>query len=142
MVNQEPVESEKMGENQAESNGKERRLDRQEHRHHHPLRGLFWGLLLITLGILFFGEKQGWFIDDTWWQYLLIGIGGCFILDGLINLAILHSHDNIAGKFIPGIILVCVGLAFVYGFDNWWPLVLVAAGVIIILSIFFRHRQN
>ena len=141
MVNQQPAENGNTSDNQPESNWAERRFDRQERRHHRPLRGLFWGLLLITLGILFFGEKQGWFSNDTWWQYLLIGIGSCFILDGIINLAIVQSHHDIISKFIPGIILICIGLAFVYGFDRWWPLVLIAAGVIILISVFIRHRQ-
>jgi hypothetical protein len=141
MENQQPPENGNSGENRDARNWSERRYDRREWRHHHhPLRGLFWGLLLITLGILFFGVNQGWFPDDNWWQFLLIGIGACFIVDGLVNLAIPQPYHEIAGRFIPGVILVCIGLAFIYGFDRWWPLVLVAAGVIIILSVFIRRR--
>ena len=140
MVNQQSPGSGTPGENPPESNWANRRYDRHERRHQQPLRGLFWGLLLITLGILFFGDKQGWFSNDTWWQYLLIGIGACFILDGLINLAFVQAHHDTTSKFIPGIILICIGLAFVYGFDRWWPLVLVAAGVIILISVFIKRR--
>jgi hypothetical protein len=141
MINQEPPENKTPGENRHEDDRTGSRYDRRERRQHQPLRGLFWGLLLITLGILFLAEKQGWVPSATWWQYLLIGIGGCFILDGLVNLAIVQPHHEIASKFIPGIILVCIGLAFVFGFDRWWPLALIAAGVIILLSVFIRHRQ-
>jgi hypothetical protein len=142
MSSQQPPENGSQGENRPENNWSERRYDRREWRHHnHPLRGLFWGLLLIVLGILFFGEKQGWFPSGNWWQYLLIAIGGCFIIDGLINLAVPQPVHDIAGKFIPGVILVCIGLAFIYGFEMWWPLVLVAAGVVILLSLLFRRRE-
>jgi hypothetical protein len=103
---------------------------------------LFWGLLLITLGILFLGRNVGWFTESNWWQYLLIGIGICFILDGLISLFFRQVANEVAGKFIPGAILVCIGLAFIQGFGMWWPLVLIAAGVIILLSLLFRRHQS
>ncbi len=73
---------------------------------------------------------------------LLIGIGGCFILDGLINLTVAQPTHEIAGKFIPGVILVGIGLALIYGFDMWWPLILVIAGVVILLSLLFRRRAS
>jgi hypothetical protein len=140
MANQQAPESGKSNEYRPENNCKERRYDRREWRQHHPLRGLFWGLLFITLGILFYGANQGWFPEGDWWQYLLIGIGACFILDGLINIAIPQPYHEIVGKFIPGVILVCIGLAFIYDFEKWWPLILVAAGVVILLSVFIRRH--
>jgi hypothetical protein len=125
----------------AKAPDQENRYDRREWRHrNNPLRGLFWGLLLITLGILFFGRNQGWFTEGNWWQYLLIGIGACFILDELINLTVAQPTHEIAGKFIPGVVLVCIGLAFIYGFEVWWPLILIIAGVVILLSLLFRRR--
>ena len=141
MANQQTPESGAPDQNRPDSNGRERRDDRRQERlQRKPLSGLFWGLLLITLGILFFGKNQGWLSDSNWWQYLLIGIGGCFILDGLINLAIAQPTAEIAGKFIPGVILVCIGVGFIYDFDMWWPLILVIAGVVILLSLLFRRR--
>jgi hypothetical protein len=141
MASQQPPESGSSDQNRPDSNWGDRRNERRELKHQRkPLSGLFWGLLLITLGILFFGRNQGWFTDGNWWQYLLIGIGACFILDGLINLTIPQPTHEILGKFIPGVILVCVGLAFIYGFDIWWPLILIIAGVVILLSLLFRRR--
>jgi hypothetical protein len=117
------------------------RENRREWRHNDPLRGLFPALLLILLGILMFLATQDildW--NSTFWQYLIIGLGGIFLLDGLIHYLIPSSHHIGAGRFIPGIILVLVGTALLVGFSSWWPLILVGVGVAILLGMLFRHR--
>lgn len=105
-----------------------------------PFRGLFPGLILVLLGVLLFLNIRGVLEDDTWWRYFLIGLGGIFLLDG--GLQYLHpaTRHHGGGKFIPGIILVLVGTAFVVGFEEWWPLVLVGVGVAILLGMLFRRR--
>jgi len=119
----------------------ERRKElRRERRPKDPLAGLFWGLTLILLGVLFFANQQGWTTWDNWWQYLLIGLGIIFIIDGLAHLAIPRYRDTSYGRFVPGVILIFVGLAFIYGFSQWWPLILIAAGIAILVSLLFRRR--
>jgi uncharacterized protein YjeT (DUF2065 family) len=76
----------------------------------------------------------------TWWQYFLIGLGLIFIIDGLAHYLYPAYRDMAFGRFIPGVILLFVGLAFVFGFSQWWPLVLIAVGVIILLNLLFRRR--
>ncbi len=116
------------------------REDRRERRHRDPLRGLFWGLILILVGVLFFFNQQseiGW---DTLWKYLLIGLGAIFIIDGLAHYWNSAYRFSGLGRFIPGIVLIFVGIAFLYNFTQWWPIVLIALGVIILLSFLFRRR--
>lgn len=118
----------------------ELRQEMRDKRGRDPLRGLFWGLVLVLVGVLFFIDQQqgiGW---DTLWKYLLIGLGGIFIVDGLAHLAIPAYRDGQLGRFIPGVILLFVGLAFLYNFSQWWPIILIAVGVIILLSFLFRRR--
>jgi uncharacterized membrane protein HdeD (DUF308 family) len=118
---------------------REMRQEMRERRGRDPLRGLFWGLVLILVGVLFFINQQGteW---DVLWKYLLIGLGGIFIVDGLAHFAIPEHRDGQLGRFIPGVILLFVGLAFLYNFSQWWPIILIAVGVIILLSFLFRRR--
>jgi hypothetical protein len=120
---------------------RERRRDwRREHRFHEPLRGLFWGLLLILVGILFFINQQqetGW---DDLWKYLVIGLGGIFIVDGLTRSFSNGYHFDGLGRFIPGIVLLFVGLAFLFNLSVWWPVVLIGVGVLILISILLRRR--
>jgi uncharacterized membrane protein HdeD (DUF308 family) len=118
---------------------RERREERREKRARDPWRGLFWGLLLILVGVLFFVNQQGtdW---DVLWKYLLIGLGAIFIIDGIVHYWSTSSRDGHFGRFIPGIVLLFVGLAFLFNFSQWWPIILIAIGVIILISFVFRRR--
>jgi hypothetical protein len=104
-----------------------------------PWGGLFWGLLLIMIGLIFFAQQQGWLSDETWWHYLLIGLGVVFIIDGLVCYFKPEYRRASLGRFIPGIILVVVGVAFVYNFAQWWPIILIGVGAVILLSFLFRR---
>ena len=104
-----------------------------------PLGGLFWGLMLIMLGLVFFAHQQAWISDDNWWQYLLVGLGTVFIIDGLVRYWSADYRRESLGRFIPGIILIGVGIAFIFNFSQWWPVVLIAVGVVILLSFLFRR---
>ena len=118
---------------------REFRQEMREKRGRDPLRGLFWGLVLILVGVLFFINLQGtdW---DILWKYLLIGLGAIFIIDGLAHLWGPARHEGPLGRFIPGVVLLFVGLAFLYNFSQWWPIILIAVGVILLLSFLFRRR--
>jgi uncharacterized membrane protein HdeD (DUF308 family) len=104
-----------------------------------PWGGLFWGLLLIMIGLIFFAQEQGWISSETWWHYLLIGLGVIFIIDGLVRTWGSEYRRESLGRFIPGIILLFVGLAFLFSFAQWWPLILIGVGVVILLSFLFRR---
>jgi hypothetical protein len=117
----------------------QRRQWREERWKHRRGRGLFWGLLLIMLGVIFLANQQGWIADEKWWQFLLIGLGAVFIIDGLAHFRDASYRYYRFGRFIPGIILVLIGLAFVFEFSQWWPIVLIGVGVVSLLSMFFRR---
>jgi hypothetical protein len=114
---------------------------RREHRiSREPLRGLFWGLFLILIGVLFFINQQGEVSWDILWKYLLIGLGAIFIIDGLIQTFYAEFRNGSLGKFIPGIVLIFVGVAFLFNFSQWWPVILIAVGGILLISILIRRR--
>jgi hypothetical protein len=120
---------------------REWREERRERRDRDPLRGLFWGLVLVMIGVLFFVDQQtgiGW---DILWKYLLIGLGSVFIIDGLAHLYNPAYRHSAYGRFIPGVVLLFVGIAFLYNFSQWWPIVLIAVGVVILLSLLFRRSS-
>jgi uncharacterized membrane protein YjjP (DUF1212 family) len=139
----------KMRHDRPESNyrpGEERQDDnyRKEHRQGErdkdPFRGLLPGLILILLGALFFMAARGFLSWNTWWQYFLVGLGLIFLIDSLVHYLSPSYRYAAFGRLIPGVILLFVGIAFIYGWSQWWPLVLVAAGIILIISVFFRNR--
>ena len=116
------------------------REERRHQKEEDPLRGLFWVLVLILVGVLFFLNIQygtGW---DILWKYILIGLGIIFIIDGITHSFSPRYRNEGWGRFIPGIILLFVGLAFIFNFSQWWPIILIALGVAILLSFLFRRR--
>jgi hypothetical protein len=90
---------------------------------------LGWGLFLILIGGLFFADNQGW-LKGHGWLYFAIGLGSIFILGGVVRYTLVR--DNLwkaAGGMVAGLALIYIGLAFLFGFGDWWPLALVPIGI-------------
>jgi PAS domain S-box-containing protein len=114
---------------------------RRQNKPKDPLRGLFWGLLLILLGVLFFCQEREWITGGGWWIALVIGLGAIFIVESLVRITSPSSRSYAAGRLIPGIILLFIGLAFLFGFSSWWPLALVATGLALFFSSWIVQRE-
>ncbi len=106
-----------------------------------PLSGLFWGLLLILLGILFFVRGREWLSDTGWWQAMVIGLGIVFLVDAFVHYINPSSRSYSFSRLIPGVILLFIGLAWIYGFNQWWPIALVATGVALFFSSWMLQRE-
>ncbi len=96
-------------------------------------RNLFWGILLIVVGILFLGRNMDWWdfsiFFDGWWTLFLIvpsvislvrreGIGTSFLILALGVLMLLACQDVIEWStiwkiFVPLIIIV-IGLSIIF----------------------------
>lgn len=111
---------------------------RENRRSMYPLHGLFLGLTLILLGTLFFLNQTGFISGNVWWQSLLIGLGAIFIIDGTVHYFNPVYSWASYGKFIAGIVLILTGSLFILGFGQWWPLLLVVAGVSLLIRIFWN----
>jgi PAS domain S-box-containing protein len=106
-----------------------------------PLRGLFWGLLFVLLGVLLFASQSDWLNGSVWWEVFATGLGAIFIIDALVHYWNPSSRSYTLGRLIPGLIFLCIGLAFLFGFTQWWPLALVAIGVSIFFSSWVLQRE-
>jgi hypothetical protein len=118
----------------------ERRAWQREHRealHRWPFHGMFWGLVLVLLGVIFLLNEQGVLTGDTWWQSLLIGLGGIFIISSIVHY---NSPFRWAAwsKFITGVVLILIGVLSMVGSSHWWPVALLVAGGLF-LARFFWH---
>jgi len=130
--------ADRLSENQRRQTMKEeRRLKRQRN----PYRGLFWGLLLILLGILFFIEERGWLGETEWWEALVIGLGTILIIESFIFFRNPVTRSYTVGRLIPGAIILFIGLAFLFGFNSWWPLALVGTGSALFFSSWVVQKE-
>jgi hypothetical protein len=104
------------------------------------MRGLFWGLILVLLGVLLFGAMQDWLRWDTWWQIFLVGLGVIFLVEALVHSLNSSTKRGVFGRVIAGLILITVGAAFLIHIEQWWPLILIVIGIAIISRfIISRH---
>jgi hypothetical protein len=106
----------------------------REARRSRPFHGLFCGLTLILFGGLFLADQQGWISGNAWWQWLLIGLGVISIINGLVRYREPEYHHSRRHKFVWGAGLIAVGVMFLLGFSQWWPLILIGAGITVILG--------
>jgi hypothetical protein len=92
------------------------------------------GLILIWLGISLYLAQTGYVNWDMWWPYFIIGIGVILIVLALIRYSSSQHKAPAMGFLIAGAVLLIVGLGGVVGMTDWWPLVLIAIGIMIILG--------
>lgn len=119
---------------------REFRRECREARHRHPFQGLITGLILVLLGVLFLSTQQGWISGDSWWQYLVIGLGSIFIISGLAQYWSPGYRYGIYWKFIAGTVLILIGILSILSVSQWWPLVLIVAGLAVLFR-FVRPRR-
>ncbi len=109
------------------------------HRRHDGASGVFVGLILILLGVLFFLDNQGVVPSGRWWQFFLTGLGGIFLIEALVRWLQKDPAEAIKGRVIAGVVLAGIGVAFIIGASNWWPLILIVVGVVVILGGLWRR---
>lgn len=102
------------------------------------------GAILIWLGITLYLGQAGYLSWSLWWAYFIAGIGVILIIQGLVSFAMYRIP--VVGSLIGGIILILIGLFFIsnlsYNFWNFWPLILVAIGVAILVSSLTARRRR
>jgi hypothetical protein len=103
-----------------------------------PVGGTALGLLLVCIGVTFYLKYKGILPESNWWAYMLAGFGGIWILGGLVRLLWPRWSYRALGMLIPGIIVGAVGAMFIIGSFQFWPFILVAAGLVVIVAVIVR----
>lgn len=101
---------------------------------------LFGGGVLIILGVSFWLATSGAISWAIWWAYFLGGLGMLLILLGISN----ARSGKDSGPITGGVVLLAIGiiaiLAWNYSLSNWWPLVLIVLGLVVIVSAVLSRR--
>ena len=71
----------------------------------------------------------------------MVGVGSILIIDRLIRYPSPIHRRPMLGRIIAGIILIGIGIAFIYGVETWWPLILGVVAVAFIVYGIYRARK-
>ncbi len=106
------------------------------------VNGASWGLFLILIGVLFLGDSQGW-LNNNGWSYFFIGLGAILTISGIVFYV--AGQPNLwraTGRLFIGLAIMYIGIAFLYGFGDWWALALIPIGLGYLVRAFWRHSQS
>jgi hypothetical protein len=105
--------------------------------------GLGLGIFFILLGSLIFAGNKGWLSGGEGWLYFAIGLGGIFIVGFLARFVINPSNRwSDLGGLVLGVCLVYIGIAFLYGFGDWWPMVFIPVGIVYIAKGIWQSQNH
>lgn len=97
--------------------------------------------MLILWAILIFLYQQHRLSADDLRKGFVVGLGAIFIIQSFTYLMFPSYRPRAIGRLIPGIILLFVGVGFLFNLSAWWPLTLVVAGVSVIFISWFLQKE-
>jgi len=130
---------------------KERYTEEKERRRHHiehdekehdehigekwrrdPFSAIFFGLIVLTAGILFLLAAQDYIYWSDWWMYFLICLGAILIIETFVRWSVPAYRKPGAGRIIIGLVLIVIGAASLTTRVIWpWIIIIVAIAIII-----------
>ena len=117
---------------------------RVEFRRRNPLGAMTGGLVLILLGVAFLLAQNELFGVrwDNFWGVFLIGLGGILLLQAFLRVIMPGYRRGVVGLVIGACVLIAVGMIPFAGTEwgKWWPLGLIALGVLMVIGQFMRHE--
>ncbi|MGD2249351.1 MAG: hypothetical protein PVF58_13165 [Candidatus Methanofastidiosia archaeon] len=99
--------------------------------HEDPLGGVMFGLILIIAASIYIFKDR--LTVEPWWALIIAAIGCVLLLEALVRSVKAEYRRPSLGKAVWGIIFIAVGMGIVYGFEEFWPVIIIVAGVIILL---------
>ena len=108
--------------------------------------GIGTGILLITIGLLFMADRQGYMGFGRLWPVILIVLGGVRLLfpRDSPQIGVVAGRRGAGRRFrrhrSGGIWMILVGVLFLMNQNHWmsihqsWPLFIVAGGLVIIFG--------
>ncbi len=106
-----------------------------------PFFAFFFGFAVILVGVFLFIAARGIIEWEDLGSYFLLGIGCILIIDALARYASPAHRRPIFGKVFFGLILMCIGGSNIYGLEEWWPLLVILIGILIIVHGVKRTKR-
>ncbi len=128
------VTKERREKGEKEEKGEKQEKEEKSEKHEKEDRSgpLVGGLILILLGGLFLLQQADMLPEADIWPYFLFGIGCILLIQALLRSTGAFRGPRM-GSLIGGLILCLIGLGGMVGVEEWWPLLIIAFGVIVIV---------
>ncbi len=111
----------------------------QAPRKHHR-SSIWWGLVLIFIGLIIFAQRAGWLGPQYNWWALFIFVPAIGTLSGAFYAFQSSGKFNAAvrSSLGSGLIILTVAFMFLFGVSwaDWWPLIVIVPGVSFVLTGF------
>lgn len=98
-----------------------------------PLSAIFFGLIVVAFGLFLLFAALEYVPWEDWWAYLLMAIGAVLLIEAFVRYSMPAYRRPVFGRLLVGLVLICIGVVSVSGWAAWWPLVVVAIGVAILV---------
>ncbi len=97
---------------------------------------LVGGAILILLGLIYYATiaTPPLIRSGDFWAFLLLGIGIILIARSVYRFSTASHRVAGMGSLWGGVILVAIGAAGIAGRNNFWPIILIAIGVMVIVA--------
>jgi len=94
------------------------------------------GGILILLGLIYYATitTPPLIIPADFWAYFFLGLGILLIIQSVYRFATMHHRAAGMGSLWGGVILAAIGAAGIVGSGNFWPIILIAIGVMVIVA--------
>ena len=122
-----------------EKDEKNEKDEKHEHDSFGPIMG---GLIIAWLGVLLLLSNQNIIRSFDFGGYFLLGIGVILLVRGLLVSQQSGSLDSGFGFIIGGGVLALIGLGITYDLRDWWAILLIGLGLIIVLRGFMDKGRN
>lgn len=96
-----------------------------------PLGGVFIGLFLIVVACIYL--FRDYLPREPWWAWIIIAIGCILLLEAAVRSAKAEYKRPTLGRVVGGVILIIIGAGITYGFEDFWPAIIIAVGAIMLL---------
>ncbi|MBN1155532.1 hypothetical protein JXB12_11500 [candidate division KSB1 bacterium] len=101
-----------------------------------------FGVMIIWLGLTLFLMKIGLIYDGDWWSCLLVGLGIILLIESFIKMSDPKYKAPFTAKLLGGLVLVAIGSGGIYGLDRWWPLIIIAVGIGLVVTTYINRSQQ
>jgi len=100
------------------------------------------GLIVIWLGVLLMLSNQNLIRTGDFGGFFLIGIGLILVFRGLLAFQETGSFDQGFGFLIGGGILLLIGAGIAFNLRDWWAIILIGIGLMIVIRGINQQRRN